>query len=145
MDANVIIAVTTVTGSVTVAALSYFLTKRQQREAEWRVSKLNHYRTLLSAISGLACESPKAEAHQDFALAFNTIGLVAPQRVIDALVDFHNEVRVSNPGKTRERHDELLVKLILAIRTDLDIRPPDNPDAFRFHLVASPPKKSTSV
>jgi len=145
MNANVTIAIITVAGSVVVAALSYFLTKRQQREAEWRTSKLKHYKALLSAISDLACEDPGTEAHQRFASAFNTIGLVAPQPVIDALVDFHNEIRISNLEKTPERHDELLVKLILAIRADLDVRPPDDPASFQFHLVGSPPKKPTNA
>ncbi len=139
MDANIVIAVIGVVGSAIVASLSYFFTKRQQREAEWRDSKLNHYKALLSAISDLAGDKPGVEVHQRFALAFNTIGLVAPQPVINALMEFHEEVKASNPNRTVERHDQLLTKLVLAIRADLDVRPTDDPISFRFHLVGSPP------
>jgi len=139
VDTNIVIAVIGVVGSAIVASLSYFFTKRQQREAEWRESKLNHYKVLLSAISDLAGDNPGVEAHQRFALAFNTIGLVAPQPVIDALMVFHDEIKASNPNRTVERHDQLLTRLIVAIRADLDVRPSDDPTSFRFHLVGSPP------
>lgn len=50
MANEILVAIITVSGSIVVAAISYFLTKRQQREAEWRESKLNHYKVLLSSI-----------------------------------------------------------------------------------------------
>ena len=144
MDTNIVIAAIGVIGSAMVASLSYFFTKRQQREAEWRSSKLNHYKTLLSAISDLAGEKPGREAHRRFALAFNTIGLVAPQSVIDALIVFHSEIRGSNPNGTPQHHDELLTRLIIAIRADLDVHPSDDPASFRFYLVASPPSDDSA-
>lgn len=144
MDTNTVIAVIGVVGSAVVASLSYSFTKRQQREAEWRASKLNHYRLPLSAISDLAGEKARSEAHRHFALAFNTIGLVAPQSVVDALMAFHNEIKLSNPNRTPECHDELLTRLIIAIRDDLGVRPADDPASFRFHLVGAPPSSDSA-
>lgn len=139
MDVNIAATVITVVGSAGVAGLSYLFAKRQQREAEWRTAKLEHYRALLSAISDLAGENPGPEVHQRFALTVNTIGLVAPQAVVGALMDFHNEIRIGNTNRTQERHDGLLMRLVLAIRTDLGISPRDDPTSFRFHLVGGPP------
>ncbi len=77
----------------------------------------------------------------NFALAANTIGLVAPQYVIKALMDFHDEVKFSNPHRIPGRHDELLNLLIIEIRKDLKLVKRDNPSTFKFHLIGSKPEK----
>lgn len=43
MTTEVIVAVILVIGSVATATVTYFLTKKEQRETEWRDAKLNHY------------------------------------------------------------------------------------------------------
>jgi competence protein ComGF len=141
MATEVMVAVITVSGSVLVAAVSYFLTKRQQREAEWRDSKLNHYKVLLSSISDLAVDNQDVEAHQKFALAMNTLALVAPQKVIKAMLAFHDGVKLSSEDRSLERHDQLLADLLLAIREDLGMKPKDDPATFRYHLVGAPPRR----
>jgi hypothetical protein len=37
--------------------------------------------------------------------------LVAPQTIIEALRRFQQEIKVSNPDKSLERHDELMSQL----------------------------------
>jgi hypothetical protein len=136
----IIVAVVGVVGSVVAAALSYFFTKRAQREAQWRESKLSHYRALLSAISDLAVDNHDLEAHRRFALAVNTVALVGPQEVVEAVLRFHTGIQASNPQRTLELHDQLLTKVMLAIRRDLGMRPRDNASTFSYHLVGAPPK-----
>jgi len=78
-----------------------------------------------------------------FALAVNTIALVAPQYVIDALMAFHDEVKFSNPHRSPERHDQLLNQLLLAIRKDIGLARKDQSDTFSFHLIGAAPKERT--
>lgn len=102
--------------------------------------KIDHYKKLLTAISGLATVGEDwARANNEFALAVNTIALVAPQYVIEALMNFHNEIKYSNQNKSPERHDALLQKLLLAIRRDIRLSTKDNPDTFVFRLVGATP------
>ena len=144
MEPGVIVAVTGVVGSVLTAALSYTFAKRRQLDDQWRKSKLTHYRRLLSAISDLAVDNQAHQAHRRFALAINTIALVAPQAVVEATLAFHDGVKGSGTGKTIEEHDRLLSRLMLAIRADLRIRPKDDAGTFKYHLAGAPPGRAPS-
>lgn len=96
----------------------------------------------LSSLSDLATDgTDKDEANRKFALASNTVALVAPQNVISALMEFHDEVKFSNPNKSANKHDELLVKLLLQIRKDIGVSGRDDNKTFNFHLIGSAPKK----
>jgi hypothetical protein len=141
MANEVLVAIISVSGSLIIAAVSYFFAKRQQREAEWRDSKLNHYKVLLSSMSDLAVDNQDTEAHRRFALAINTLALVAPQDVIKAMLAFHDEIRESRQGHDPARHDQLLGKLLLVIRKDLGMKPKDDPLTFQYHLIGVPLKK----
>ncbi|NJD53721.1 MAG: hypothetical protein FIB07_12740 [Candidatus Methanoperedens sp.] len=141
MDINVLVAIIPVSGSILVASLSYYLTKRLQTKTEWQHEKMNHYKVLLSAMSDAVVDGKdKKEANERFSLASNTICLVAQQDVVTALMKFHDEIRYSNPNKSMERHDILLKELILAIRKDIGLSKSDNKDTFLFHLMGSAPK-----
>jgi hypothetical protein len=140
LDSTTFSAAITVAGGIVAASVTFLLTKRHQLQVEWRHEKLNHYKVLLSALSDLAVDgTDKNKANMNFALAVNTIGLVAPQYVIKVLMDFHDEVKFFNPNKTPGRHDELLNLLIIAIRKDLKLAKKDNPSTFKFHLIGSKP------
>ncbi|MDD5327297.1 MAG: hypothetical protein PHY02_05725 [Phycisphaerae bacterium] len=141
MDTSVFVAIITASGTILAGALTFYLTKRHQWKVEWQHQKLNHYKVLLSSLSDLAVDgTDKEEANRRFALAANTIALVAPQYVIAALMDFHDEVKYSNPNKSPEHHDELLKNLLLAIRKDIGLSKKDEKDKFAFHLIGSAPK-----
>jgi len=143
MDNSVLIAIITASGSVIVAAVSFYLTKRHQIKSEWKKEKLNHYKELLSALSELAIDgADKGKANIKFASSANTIALVASQEVITAIMNFHDEVKFSNRSKSPEKHDKLLKELLLKIRQDIGLSKKDNEDTFVFHLIGSSPGKS---
>jgi len=143
MDNSVLVAIITVSGSFLLAAVTFYLTKRHQLNMEWKHQKLNHYKVLLSALSDLAVDGlDKDDANKRFALAANTIALVAPQFVITTLMNFHDEVKFSNKVRSIERHDQLLKELLIAIRKDIGLSVKDNVDTFNFHLIGSAPKNS---
>jgi len=142
MDSAIFVAVITAAGSILVASLTFYLTKRNQLEVDRQQNKVNHYKVLLSSLSDLATDgTDKDEANRKFALASNTIALVAPQSVITALMKFHDEIKFSNPNKSDNKHDELLVKLLLEIRKDIGVSGRDDNKTFNFHLIGSAPKK----
>jgi hypothetical protein len=145
MDHTVFVAIIGASGSILVAALTFVLTKWHQLKVEWQHEKLNHYKVLLSSLSDLAVDgTDKREANMRFALAANTIALVAPQYVIAALMAFHDAVKYSNPNKSPEEHDRLLKELLLAIRRDIGLATKDNRETFHFHLIGSAPREETS-
>lgn len=129
-------------GSVLVVALTFYFTKKNEIKSEWQKQKINHYKELLSAISDLAVDgTDKRKANMNFALASNTISLVAPQKVINALMEFHDHVKYSNQTKSPEKHDELLKKLLIEIRKDIGLSKKDKIKSLNFHLIGSFPIK----
>lgn len=100
------------------------------------------YTELLTSISDLAVLGLNEETQGRFARAVNTIGLTAPQEVIEALLDFTAEIQVSKLDRTQDRHDQLLNTLLLRIRKSLDLPFTDDPETFRFRLLGGFPQKS---
>jgi hypothetical protein len=142
MDPTISVAIISAAASIIVAAVTFVLTKRAQRKDVLQQRKLAHYQDLLSGISDLAIDDiDKTEANLKFARAVNTIALVAPQSVISALMDFHDEVKFSNPNKSVDNHDKKLKKLLLEMRKSLELPFEDDPSTFNFHLVGFKPKK----
>jgi len=142
METTIIVTLITVSGSIIIASLSFYLTKRHEIKMQWRKEKILHYKTLLEALSELAIDdTDKDKANIKFAMSVNTIALVAPQLVVTSLMAYHDEVKFSNKNRSPEKHDRLLMNLLLAIRKDLSLSKKDNPETFNFHLIGSKPKK----
>lgn len=141
MNSTIIIAIIGASATLFGAALTYYLTKKLQIDKEWRDAKIKHYKVLISSLSDLAVDgTDKNEANMRFALAVNTISLVAPQYVVTALMNFHYKLKFSNPNKKQENHDSLLIDLLLAIRKDIKISEKDDPITFKFHFIGLSPK-----
>lgn len=126
MDNSIIVALITILGTVIVFALS----KYHEIATEWKKEKLNHYKVLLSSLSDVA----GGKANENFALAFNTVALVAPQAVIDALIQSQME------PKNAEESEKLFNKLILEIRKDIGLSKRDNPKTFNFYFIGKKTK-----
>jgi hypothetical protein len=124
-------------GSVLVAAATYWLTKKQERNAELRKEKLEHYKAFIASLSGILEKESSSEGQKAFALACNNMLLFAPQSVLEALRYFQEETRTSNPNRQNDRHDELLSNLLLEIRKDLKVRPKDKAKIFKAWLWSS--------
>ncbi|UIR57455.1 hypothetical protein LZQ00_06455 [Sphingobacterium sp. SRCM116780] len=135
MNPIILVAIISATASIIVATVSFILNKRAERRDYLQQKRLAHYQELLASISDLAIKQDLAKANLRFANAVNTIGLIAPQNVITALMEFHREIRISNPNFSIEGHDTRLKVLILEIRKSLNLPYKDNPETFTFHLV----------
>lgn len=137
MNSAVAVALIGLLGSIVAAAFAYWSTKKREREAEWRKEKLFYYKAFVESLSGIVEGDASPDGHRLFARTTNNLLLFAPQSVIDALNEFRNEIRASNPNRSLEQHDRLLALLLLAIRRDVGVFPADNETTFKPILWAS--------
>lgn len=124
-------------GSILVAALTFWSTKRREREAEWRKEKLSYYKAFIESLSGIVEGGDTPEGHKLYAKATNNLLLFAPQSVIESVDAYRAEIAISNPSRSMEAHDRLLAQMFLAVREDIGVYPSDNPVTFRPTLWAS--------
>lgn len=76
-----------------------------------------------------------------FAHSVNTIALVAPQYVVTALMNLHDEVKYNNPNRSLKNEEKLIIELMLSIRKDIRLTKQDDINSFNFHLIGTAPKK----
>lgn len=134
MNGTIIVAFITVAGSIIAVAITSYLTKAKEREAEWRLAKLAHYKRFMTALSAIVGPTPSYEERVTFADAANDVFLVGSPAVLVALRNYLDETADSKATKEVDRHDELLTVLMFAIRDDLGRKPnrPDGPFEFRL-------------
>jgi hypothetical protein len=144
METAIATALIAFLGSILIAVLTYWTTKRREREAKWRKEKLAYYKAFVESLSGIIEGDSSLEGHRSFAKATNNLLLFAPQPVIVALNKFRHEIRVSNSHRTQEQHDHLLAALLLSIRIDIGVSPEDEPETFKPVLWASGTDKNAS-
>lgn len=137
MDMPIIVATISAVASIFAATLTFWFTKHKERETEVRKQKLEHYRDLINSFSGIVGSDSTLEGQKYFARACNNLSLIASQEVLIALQAFQHEIRKSNLEPSVERHDALLKKLMLAIRSDLGLAKKDDPEKLNFYLWCS--------
>ena len=115
-------AIISAAAAIFVAALTVFLSKMKEREAEWRSKKLAYYEEFFSSVSGIVGDAQLAEKNK-FARAVNNLHLVASQNALDALNEFCDEIADSKPDLSKERHDMIWSRLVWHIRADLGDAP----------------------
>jgi hypothetical protein len=130
MDTSVVVSVIAAASGVIVAAISFFLTKKREREADWRKYKYEQYKEFMVSISGIVSGDATSEGNRIFAKASNTLHLIGSKGVLDALHAFQDETRSSNPNRSLGKADDLLSKLVWEIRKDIEI--PGTPDEPEF-------------
>ena len=138
MGTGIIVAVIAAVASLAGAAASFIFSLRREQAGDWRKVKFEHYREFMTALSGITGSDATPDGHRRFSLSSNTIQLIAPKTVIDALHRFRDEISVSNAtDRVPERHDLLLSDLIRTIRADLGMPRRSNPDNLVIRLWVS--------
>lgn len=139
MDISVQLVILSAAFSIVASTLAFVLNKWAERKDELQKRKIEHYKILLNAISDLVVRDlDKNTAIKNFARAVNTIALIAPQYVIEALMEYSDEIIGSNK-KDKESHNKKLTSLILAIRKSLELPFRDN-DNFKYELISFEPR-----
>jgi hypothetical protein len=136
---------TTVTVAAVTAGLTYVLTKRREREADWRKLKLDHYKEYMSALSGIVEGRDTPEGHIRYVDAVNNLTLVASSQVLRALYVYMDHTTSRNMDKNREHHDELLTILVNALRKDIYPADHQGNDLPRYRLITVPPHMRSSL
>jgi len=137
METGILVAIIAAMASLTGAALSFLFASRKEREADWRKIKFEHYREFMNSLSGIIGSDATPDGNRRFAQACNTVQLVASKQVIESLHEFRDEIAGSNPHRSREKHDELLSRLIRGIRADLGMSTASNPADLSIRLWVS--------
>lgn len=98
---------------IAVAVLTYLLTKRKEREADWRKMKLDLCKNFIMALP--AQISDFTDIQPAYVEATNALGLVAPPSVLDAVATF-NESFAKQQTKISGR---TLQTLLRTLRRDI--------------------------
>jgi len=132
MDTPVVVAIIAAAASLFASALTFFLTKSKEREAEWRKVCVEQYKELISAMSEVAAANPTDTARRRLALASNHVGLFASPAVLRHLTSLLDAVKAGQ----LQHHDEMLTALMHAIRVDLGVPGASSQSDIRFKLWA---------
>jgi hypothetical protein len=135
----VISSVSVLTGAVVTAGLTYLLTKRRERDADWRKIKLDLYKAYVIALSGVVRQNRTLEDQTKYADAVNSLTLVASPSVLKALYAFQDEAsRHGVDDELEKRRDDLLI----ALRQDIDPSHSRKAADFSFRFLAPPPPEA---
>lgn len=141
-----LLALTTTAVSACAAIIAVFitsyLTRRREREAEWRKLKIAQYQDLIRAISlnlEGRCTSASTALYSD---AYNSTLVFAPIQVVNALQRYQDEITCTNQTPNVETQYQLCHELICAIRKDIAGRAEGVPSK-RFALITIPPGSPT--
>jgi hypothetical protein len=137
----------TIISSVTVlvtAGVTYLLTARRERTADWRKVKLDLYKEYVAALSGIVEGHDTPEGHFRYVHAVNSLTLVASPKVIRALYAYMDYTTSRNINKSIEQHDKLLTNLMYALRQDVFPHHQPGDASQTFRLITVPPDMRTS-
>lgn len=130
MDTAVVVSVISAAAGLIVAAGSLYLTKKKEREADWRKYKFEQYKEFLFSMSGNLGTNPTQDGKRNFARTCNSLHLIGSKGVLLAL---HKHIEaLADPSIPKAAQDALLSKLIWEIRQDVGI--PGTPDASEFSV-----------
>lgn len=141
MNPTIFTAVLSAASAIAVASLTYWLTKRREREVDWRRFKLEHYRAYITALSGVTQTTNSPENQRRYADAVNNLALVAPPDALRALYALQDELRADNPHASQETHDAKLSGLLRAIRRDVQPSTPAD-EGLVFRIFDPAPRKT---
>jgi hypothetical protein len=103
-----------------VAVISHFFSRRREYQLKNLQFKLDRYADFLGGFAEIGSEQKTPEAHLRIANAVNTMNLFASREVLEqvyALLQYVGDHR--DQSYSREKQDEIICKIILAIRSDL--------------------------
>jgi hypothetical protein len=133
MAATIAMASSLITG-IFVAIVTFLLTRRREREAEWRKLKLDRYQEFFLALSGIASSGATLESRRRLADAENCLSLVAPIDVLRALKAFHYEVSPKNLDFSLDSQNVRLSDLFRTMRADVNPTKVCDDPAFVFEF-----------
>lgn len=127
--------------SLATAIMTAFLTarwtQRREQEADWRKLKLIRYQDFVDATSGLIEGRSTNATIIRFHDTANSLLLVAPKPVLEALWAFFDANMATNPNRLEEA-PAALDALVRAMRRDVRPRETEEPSR-QFEFIRPPP------
>lgn len=130
--------------AIAAAFVTSQLTRRREREAEWRKLKLAQYQELIRAISTNLIGRWTPASTALYSDAYNSTLVFAPLPVVNALQRYQDEITCSNQAPDIETQYQRCHELICAIREDITGKAEGAPSK-RFALITIPPISTTSA
>lgn len=121
METPIIVAVISAAAALLASALTFYLTKQKEREAEWRKQKLDHYKEFMAALNGIAAKEAKIEDRIRFAEAANNLWLIGAPKLLVALRAYLLESAKPPNRRDYTEHDRTLTALIVEVRKDIGL------------------------
>lgn len=137
MDTPISVAVISAAAAIVVPAVSFYWSRRKDRDAEWHKYKFDQYQAFVKSMSGIVGTDVTPDGQREFTRCANSLLLLASADVLSALQEFQREISVSNRNRSTERHDQLLSRLVWEIRRDMRIPRTPPLDEFRVWLSCS--------
>ncbi|HKO17365.1 MAG TPA: hypothetical protein VJU82_00610 [Acidobacteriaceae bacterium] len=98
MNTPLIVGIISAATAIVLAVAGFTLTRRRDRELEWRKLKLERYQEYVASLSGIVGRRSTPEGQARYSDAFNGLVLVAPAPLLKTLYAFHAEQRINNPA-----------------------------------------------
>jgi hypothetical protein len=95
------------------------------------------YLNFIESLSGITDSEKNDEGEINFAKACNNLHSLAPISVLNALHNYQNEIRISNPNPNPELIQKALDSLIYYMRRDMKLRPSCSINEFKMLLWTS--------
>jgi hypothetical protein len=135
MDTPVTVAIISAAAAAIVApAISFYLTKSKDRQADWLRYKFEFYKEFILSLSGVVGADPSPEDRRRYAAAVNTLHLIASKGVIEALhkmQDCLSERKASEPITSGGGLADLLLSR-LEWEMRIALQSPRNPPVGEF-------------
>ena len=143
MTATILTTLLTGLIGIFLAGITYWFTKKRERDAELRKVKLEYYKEFVLSLSGIMEGEDSPEGHRAFSRTSNNLMLIAPQHVLVALHAYRSELDLDEAKRNDVRETQLFSKLLYEIRRDLQISPHDQEGVFKVNLWASGVKQDS--
>jgi hypothetical protein len=137
MDGTIFTALVSGAVALGVVALTNFYGKKRDHEADWRKMKLEQYKEYVAALSGTVHHPYDSVVQRRYSDAVNSMGLVAPPKVLTALYGLLDETSFSNRNRTAQKYDSLLSSLMRAMREDSHPKEPLIKSSIRTALASN--------
>ena len=141
MEAPIIVATISAATGLLASALMFFLTKKKERDAEWRRQKLDYYKEFLNALNGIATKPATGEDKIRFAEAANNIWLIGSPDVLVKLRAYLLETAKTTERQDFTEHDRLLTALVIEIRKDIGLTDASPVNGYNFILWSTNPRE----
>jgi hypothetical protein len=135
-------AIASACAAIVAVVITNWLSKRREHEADWRKLKFSQYQEFVLALSGIVNDRSTRESQARYSDAVNSMALIAPMKVLEALTQFQAEISYVNKNRNQETHDRLLDPLLRAMRADIQPHHSSERRGYTFKLLGLPPRET---